>query len=131
MPEARLTFRRDGEGPLLRRGPGASVCSTLTSSEGRRLRVATRARMQGPRPPGRQQFRSFGTSHSFHLGGVTCALGPQIPEPPAPALLFLPSPGPCQPGPERHAGVVGTWSRSCGPRGRPDGPPEPPSCCSS
>ena len=50
MLEARLTFRRMGRTAPAGGGPGASVCSTLTSSEGQRAeRRQPGCRARGPR----------------------------------------------------------------------------------
>lgn len=114
-------LQADGEGPLLRRGPGASVCSTLTSSEGRRAARRHPSQDAGPAAPGRAAVpRLAGTSHSFHLSGAR--LRPRTPRflnpgsrPPLPALSWaLPALG--------LRDTPGWWARGLGHAGSQGAP---------
>ena len=127
-------FQADGEGPLLRRGPrsvcllhsdqlrGPASCASL-SEPGCRAR-GPRGRSAVPRP----------LWHLAQLPPRRSSPAPSDPRfliPRLPPSSSRPLLGPASPGPERHAGVVDTWSTSFGLPGAPGRSPEPPSCCSS
>jgi hypothetical protein len=122
----RLTFRWTGKGRSCWRGP-SRVCSTLTSSEvesttrARALRIAIRAKVQGPRSRGK------GSSSA----PPSAPRSPPASGDPRAPMLPRPSPLRVRSWPGRRAWAMGTWS---GPRGLPGalGPsPQPHSCCSS
>jgi hypothetical protein len=133
-----FTFRWMGKDRSCSRGP-SSVCSTLTSSEvesttrASALRIAIRARVQGPRSRGKGSSsappsapRTTSTS-----GELARALAALFLTPPSPPRSSHRGPGRALIGPERQAGAEGTWSGLRGLPGAPGQSPQPRSCCSS
>lgn len=134
MPEARLTFRRIGKDRSCWRGPrslcllhsdqlrGPARCTSPSEPECRAR--GPRGRAAVPRPL--RHLAQLPPRRSSPASSDPRFLIPRLPPSSSRPLL-----GPASPGPEQHAGAVGTWSRSCGLPGAPGRSPEPYSCCSS
>ena len=85
-------LQADGKDRSCWRGP-RSVC--LLHSD----QLRGPARVQGSRPQGKPSSSAPASAPrtASASGELACSLGPQTPDPPAPALLLAPWPGPCQP----------------------------------
>lgn len=138
MAGARLTFRWMGKDRSCWRGP-SSVCSTLTSSEvesttrASALRIAIRARVQGPRSRGKGSNSAPPSAPrtTSSSGELVRSAVPRFLVPTPPPRSSRQGPGRARGGPERRAGAVDTWSGSRGFPGAPGLSPQPHSCCSS
>ena len=91
-------LQADGKDCSCWRGP-RSVCLLHSDQLRGPARCASPARVQGSRPQGKPSSSAPASAPrtTSTSGELACSLGPQTPDPPAPTLLFAPSPGPFQP----------------------------------